>query len=130
MRNFKIKTPSEKSFGIFFSIVFFIFSIYPFFYGNSIRNYLLIISIVLIIITFTKTKLLILPNKLWMKIGSILGLIVSPVIIFLIYITTFCSIGLILKLIGKDLLSIRFDKSKKSYWHLVNNKNSSMRDQF
>jgi fumarate reductase subunit D len=70
------------------------------------------------------------PNLIWFKFGMLLGAIVAPVVMFLVYVTTFLPIGLILKATGKDLLRLRRDSAAKSYWITREDKPQSMSRQF
>lgn len=56
------------------------------------------------------------PNRLWMKLGLLMFKVVNPIVMFLIYVTTFVPIGLLLRLRGRDLLDAAIDREKTSYW--------------
>ena len=75
-------------------------------------------------------KILSVPNKLWFKLGLALGGVVAPVLMALVYFTTVVPIGLIMRLMGKDLLRQKLNKNAKSYWIERNAPMGSMRDQF
>ena len=60
----------------------------------------------------------------------VLGAVVAPVVMALVYFTTVVPIGLIMRLIGKDLLRQKLDKNTKSYWIERNEPMGSMKDQF
>ena len=75
-------------------------------------------------------NVLALPNKLWFKLGLALGAIVAPVVMALVYFTTVVPIGLIMRLMGKDMLRQKLDKNAKSYWIVRDLPMGSMRDQF
>ena len=55
-------------------------------------------------------------NHAWTRLGLILFKVVNPIVLGLIYLTTIVPIGLIMRLIGRDLLSLKFDRQAKSYW--------------
>jgi prepilin signal peptidase PulO-like enzyme (type II secretory pathway) len=130
MTNFIIEKPSNKKFGLFFSFAIFLINAYYFIFKDKVILSLLILLIVFIFLSVLKPDLLRLPNKLWMKLGYFIGIIVSPIIMLVIYSTSFCTIGLILKILRKDLLSLKIDKKRKSYWDLPDNKIGSMKNQF
>ena len=75
-------------------------------------------------------KTLIVPNKLWFKLGMLLGAIVSPIIMGVIFFLTVTPIGIIMRLFGKDVLNQRIEKSAKSYWIKRKEPMSSMKNQF
>ena len=82
--------PSNKKFGIFFSGIFFILSVYFYFNGNELLVYLLSLFVVfLLIITFVKADILMPFNKLWMRFGLLLGKIISPIILGVIFLLFF-----------------------------------------
>ena len=125
----EIKTSSNKSFGIVFFIFFLIISIYPLIYGEDLRLWSLILSIVFLILGLLNSKILTPLNSLWFKFGLLLGKIVSPIIMLIIFFFVVTPIGLFMRLIGKDLLRLKFNKNK-SYWIEKSEPNSKMKNQF
>jgi hypothetical protein len=121
---------SEKSFGLVFSIVFLIFALYPLTNSESIHYWALAISTVFLLFSFLAPKILILPNKLWFKFGMLLGSIVAPILMFLVYFITVLPVGFIMRFLGKDILKRKLDKSAKSYWIERREPISSMKNQF
>ncbi len=112
----KIETSTNKNFGIVFSILFLIIFLYLFLYKEYAAYYFIFISGFLFIISFLKPELLHYPNIIWIKFGLFLGKIVSPIIMFLIYILLFVTIGVILQLLKKDIIDKKINFHKKSYW--------------
>jgi len=121
---------SEKSFGVVFSIVFFIVALYPLINSESLRIWALIVSIIFFLLAFLAPKILILPNKLWFKFGLLIGFIVAPIVITLVYFFTVLPTGLIMRFLGKDLLKQKLDKNAKSYWIERKEPMGSMKNQF
>ena len=112
----KIKISSNRNFGLVFFIVFLIVSIWPLTYEEPIRIWSAIISLVFLILGLMNSKLLTPLNKLWFKFGMILGAIVSPVVMGVVFFLVVTPIGLIMKIMGKDLLNKKYDKKKRTYW--------------
>ena len=113
-----IKLPSNRKFGFFFTVIFTIISIYFFFYDNYNTAYIfVIISIIFFVITILKADLLLPLNKLWMRFGFILGLIINPVVLGIIYFLVFTPTGLMMRLFKRDELRIKL-KKRNSYWKL------------
>ena len=81
-------------------------------------------------LAYLRPQVLSVPNKLWFKLGMALGAIVAPVIMMLVYFASVVPIGLLMRLIGKDLLQQKLDGSMKSYWIERSQSVSSMKDQF
>ena len=121
---------SEKSFGVVFSIVFLIVALYPLITSAGLRIWALVVSIILFLLAFLAPKILVLPNKLWFKFGLLIGSIVAPIVIILVYFVTVVPTGLIMRLLGKDLLKQKLDKNAKSYWIERKEPMGSMKNQF
>ena len=121
---------SEKSFGVVFSIVFLIVALYPLINSESLRIWALVVSIIFFLLAFLAPKILVLPNKLWFKFGLLVGSIVVPIVMTLIYFVTVLPTGLIMRLLGKDLLKQKLDKNAKSYWIERKEPLGSMKNQF
>ena len=121
---------SEKSFGIVFSIVFLIFALYPLINSEGVRIWALIVSTIFFLIVFVAPKVLVLPNKLWFKFGLLLGSIVAPIVMSLVYFVTVVPTGLIMRILGRDLLTQKLDKNAKSYWIERKEPMGSMKNQF
>ena len=126
----QIKISSNRNFGLVFFIVFLIVSLWPLTYGEPIRIWLVIISMVFLILGLMNSKLLTPLNKLWFKFGMILGAIVTPIVMGLIFFLVVTPIGLIMRVMGKDLLNKKYDKKKKTYWIKRNTPIGTMKRQF
>ena len=121
---------SEKSFGVVFSIVFLIVALYPLINSEGIRIWALFVSIIFFLLAFLAPKILVLPNKLWFKFGLLIGSIVAPIVMAFVYFVTVLPTGLIMRLLGKDLLKQKLDKNAKSYWVKRSEPMGSMKNQF
>ena len=121
---------SEKSFGVVFSIVFLIVALYPLITSAGLRIWALVVSIIFFLLAFLAPKILVLPNKLWFKFGLLIGSIVAPIVITLVYFVTVVPTGLIMRLLGKDLLKQKLDNNAKSYWIKRSEPMGSMRNQY
>ena len=112
----KIKISSNRNFGLVFFIVFLIISLWPLTYEEPIRIWSFIVSLVFLILGLMKSKLLTPLNKFWFKFGMILGAIVAPIVMSIIFFIAITPIGLLMKILGKDLLNKKFNKKKNTYW--------------
>ena len=128
-QNKEIKLPSNRSFGIVFFTVFLILSLYPLVNSESIRIWSLIISIIFLVLGLLNSKILTPLNKLWFKFGILLGKIVSPFVMGIIFFLVVTPIGLIMRLFGKDVLNLKYNE-KKSYWIEKKGPKSKMKNQF
>ena len=129
-RHVSTEQSSEKSFGVVFSIVFIIVALYPLINSESLRIWALVVSIIFFLLAFLAPKVLVLPNKLWFKFGLLIGSIVAPIVMAFIYFVTVLPTGLIMRLLGKDLLKQKLDKNAKSYWVKRSEPMGSMKNQF
>ena len=122
--------PSPKSFGIVFSIVFLIVSLYPLISSEGLHIWALIVSATFLLLAYVAPKTLAFPNKLWFKFGMFLGSVIAPIVMTLIYFVTVLPTGIIMRLLGKDLLKQNLDKNAKSYWIERREPMGSMKNQF
>jgi len=127
MDNFK--SSSNRSFGIVFFIVFLFIAIYPLNYNGEIRLWSIIISLIFLILGLLKSKILTPLNTLWFKFGIFLGKIVSPIIMGLIFFLVVTPIGILMRILGKDLLNLKYNLNK-SYWIEKSGPKSKMKNQF
>ncbi len=68
--------------------------------------------------------------KIWVKIGDFIGGIISRIILIILFFLIFTPIGLVLKVLGKDLLNKKIDRSKSSYWIHRDKQPESLKNQF
>ena len=120
--------PSNRNFGIVFTIVFLIISFWPILKGGDARYWSLIISFIFFILALINSKILTPLNKTWMKFGRLLGKVVSPIVMGFIFFFVVTPIGLIMRLFRKDLLNLK-KNNKKSYW-IERKSKSEMKNQF
>ena len=125
-----MKKSSEKSFGILFGVVFIIISVWPLFYSNSLRVWSLILAIIFFLITFLKPLLLKPFNNAWIKLGELLGRIIAPIVMAIVYFLILTPLSLLVRLFGKDLIGMKFNNDIKSYWIKRKKHLGSMNKQF
>ena len=126
----EIKWGSNRSFGIVFFIVFALIAIYPLINQGEVRIWSLIISFLFLFLGLLNAKILTPINKLWFKFGLFLGKIISPIIMGLIFFLVVTPIGLLMRLFGKDVLNLKLNKKKSSYWIEKTGPKSKMKNQF
>ena len=120
---------SNRSFGIVFFIVFLLIALYPLINNEEIRLWSLLISSVFLIFGLINSQILTPLNKLWFKFGLLLGKVISPLVMGLIFFFVVTPIGLIMRALRKDLLNLKYDKNK-SYWIEKKGPKSKMKNQF
>ena len=124
-----IKIGSNRSFGIVFFIVFLVIAIYPLTNNGELRLWSLIISLVFLFLGLANSKILNPLNKLWFKFGIFLGKVISPLIMGIIFFLVVTPTGLIMRLLNKDLLNLKFNNNS-SYWIEKTEPKSKMKNQF
>ena len=124
-----IKIGSNRRFGIVFFVVFLIIAIYPFINGDELRLWSLIISIVFLFLGLVNSKILNPFNRMWFKFGIFLGKMISPLVMGIIFFLVVTPIGLLMRLLNKDLLNLRFNNNG-SYWIEKTEPKSKMKNQF
>ena len=124
-----MKKSSSKSFGYLFFGLFLILSLWPVLNDNSVNFLFLSISAVFLILTILKSKILDFLNNYWIKLGELLGKVIAPIIMFLVFFLIVTPLSLLTKLLKKDLLNMRFNDSK-TYWANKVKKIDSMDKQF
>ena len=120
---------SNRSFGIVFFVVFLLVALYPLFNNEDIRIWSLLVSSVFLIFGLKNSQILTPLNKLWFKFGLLLGKIISPLVMALIFFVVVTPIGLVMRILRKDLLKLKYNKNK-SYWIEKKGPKSKMKNQF
>ena len=120
---------NNKSFGILFFIVFLLIAIWPVLDSGSIRLWSILISLIFFILGIINSKILTPLKKGWIKLGEILGKVIAPIVMGFIYFIIITPIGILMRLLGKDLLNVKYNKNK-SYWIKRTKNISTMKRQF
>ena len=123
------KVSSNRSFGILFCIVFALIAVWPLTNDGQLRIWPIPISLIFLVLGLLNSRLLGPLNLTWIKFGEVLGKIVAPIVMALIYFIIITPIGLFMRLIGKDLLNTKFSKDN-SYWMKKQKNIGSMKRQF
>lgn len=132
MNLLEVELPSNRKFGIFFTGVFGIAAVYLYITNNTEWSHIIGgISLAFLIVTIIKSNLLLPLNKLWMRFGLVLGMIVSPIVLGLIFFGLFTPIAMVMRLSSRDELRLNFNK-KPSHWILRSDpiKSESFKQQF
>ena len=125
----EVKRSSNKSFGIVFFIVFIIIGFWPLLDINTYRLWAIIIAMIFLILGVMNSRLLTPFNILWFKFGIFLGKIVSPLVMGMIFFFVVTPIAILMKILKKDLLNLKFNNGK-TYWIKKSDYKSKMKNQF
>ena len=129
MKNiFVTQVKSNITFGILFFIFFLIIGLYPLKSGGVIRIWSIVLSLVFLIITISRPNLFTFLNKLWIKFGILIGKIISPIVMGLVFFCVITPIGMLVKILKKDVMGLK--KEATTYWINRKDKIQSMKKQF
>ena len=123
------KKENNKEFGILFFIVFLIIGLWPLLNNSSIRIWALIIALLFLFLGILNLQILTPLKKGWIKFGELLGKIISPIIMGFIFFLIITPIGLFMRLIGKDLLNLKYNNDQ-TYWTKRSKDINTMKRQF
>ena len=130
LNNKKIEKSTNRSFGLVFFIVFLIIGLWPLANGSSVRFWSLIIALIFLFLGILNSKILTPLNVLWSKFGELLGIVIAPIVMGIIFFLVVTPTGLIMRMFGKDLLRNKFQINNESYWIKKEKNKSSMKKQF
>ena len=107
---------SNRSFGLLFFVVFLAIAFWPMLNDGAPNYYLILLSLIFLILGLINSKILSPLNKGWIKFGEILGKIIAPIVMAMVYFLILTPISLFVRLFGKDLIGMKFSNDIKSYW--------------
>jgi hypothetical protein len=123
-----IKRKDNITFGILFFILFLIIGLYPLKSGETTRIWSLVLSSAFLIITIIRPNLLTFLNRLWIQFGILLGKIISPLVMGLVFFFVVTPIGILIRMLKKDVMGLK--RGAPSYWINRDDKAQSMKKQF
>jgi len=107
---------NNKGFGLLFFIVFLLIGLWPLIKGDSPRILFFSIALVFLILGIVNAKILTPLNRLWIKFGEILGKIIAPIVMALVYFVILTPLSFLIRISGKDLLKVKFSNKVNTYW--------------
>ncbi len=120
---------SNKNFGLVFFLFFLVISFYPLINDKEIRIWSIVVAIFFLILGVLNSPILTPLNKIWYKFGIVLGKVISPLIMGIIFFLIVTPTGIFMRILKKDLLNLRYN-NKSSYWILKSGPKSKMKNQF
>jgi len=116
MKFSNVELPSNRKFGIFFGVIFTLACCYSFNANSLIFAWMFVgLAIIFFLIALIRPDVLLPLNKLWMRLGILLGIIISPIVLAAIFFVVFTPVGIMMRLIGRDELKLK-PKILSSYW--------------
>ena len=128
--NYKIKEVSNTRFGFFLLIISILINTYFFFFVGHIIFWIFLLSILLILFNIFIPKIYYWPKRLWIKLGNIVGIFGSFIILLFIYYFIFVPVGIFLRIFKIDLMNVKDYGVKDTYWKDHEKLNNSLKDQF
>ncbi len=125
--------PKKKdlvTFALIWALIFMVIGLAPAVKQGDIRIWSVVVSVLFAVIAILKPQVLTGFYKVWVRLGGFVGGVFSKVIMFVLYFGFFTPVSLFLKLLGKDLLNKKVDRSQKSYWIERKEQPQSMKNQF
>ena len=114
--NIDVKMGSERGFAYVFAFVFTVIALWPLWRGGDVRVWALVIAAVILAIGFVAPKWLAWPNRIWFRFGMLLGTIVAPIVMLLVFVLVITPFGLVRQRIAKNPLAPKPDPQATSYW--------------
>ena len=106
----------NRSFGLLFFIVFLALALWPLTKKGEINLYLISFAFIFLVLGLLNSRILSPLNKGWIKLGEILGRIIAPIVMAIVYFLILTPISLLVRLFGKDLIGMKFSNDINSYW--------------
>ena len=127
-KEIKINKKNNITFGILFFVFFLIIGLYPLVSFEVIRIWSVVLSLVFLIITIIRPNLFTFLNRSWIQFGILLGKIISPIVMGLVFFFLITPIGMLLRILKKDVMGLK--RGASSYWITREDKVQSMKKQF
>ena len=108
--------PSNRSFGWTFTAIFLAVGVYGLWHGGAVLSWLLVAAVVMAAVTVTRETWLTPLNRAWMSLGLLLGRVVNPIVLGMIFFGVFTPVGLVMRMWGRDAMARRFEPDLKTYW--------------
>lgn len=116
LKNFMCDDRAERTFGLLFAVVFVVVGIWPWLAGEDVRLWAIAAAAVLTAAALKRPRLLRLPNRVWLKFVSMLGMVVTSVVMGILFFAMVTPMGLVMRAFGKDFLRLKSDPDQSSYW--------------
>lgn len=111
-----IEGSSDRSFGIVFAVVFAIIAAWPLMHGGALRAWAAGVAVAFAVVALVIPRILAVPNRLWMKLGLLMGKVVAPIALGILFFVVFSPMGILMRLLGKDPLKLKRDAAAATYW--------------
>lgn len=128
--NQKLQPGSNRSFGLVFAVAFAVIALWPLLHGGELRVWAAIVGAAFLVVALVIPAILAPLNRVWFRFGLLLGHIVSPIVMALVFVLAVIPTGLILKLLRKDVLKLALEPDRETYWEPRMTPPGSMKNQY
>ena len=111
-----LKTSTDRNFGLVLAAFFGILGVLSVYNGGARWPWWLALGVLFAVTAQTCPRVLAPFNRLWTRLGLLLFVVISPLVLGVVFYLCIAPIGWILRLTGKDLLRLRLEPDAKSYW--------------
>jgi predicted membrane metal-binding protein len=115
-RDEHVEGSSDRSFGFVFAAVFALIALWPLMSRAGIRWWPAILAVLFLLLALFLPAVLAPLNTVWTRLGVLLGKIVSPIALGVVFFLVITPLGLLMRLAGKDPLRLKFARTDASYW--------------
>ena len=121
---------SDRVFGVVLGVFFALVALAPLRHGGPPRLWALVLAALLLGIAWVRPILLRGPKRAWLFLGFLIGMVVSPIVLAILFYLVITPIGFLMRAVGKDPLQLRAPSESNTYWRLRASEASNMKDQF
>lgn len=112
-----VALPSNRRFGALMAAVALLGCAYAYWKGAATAGaWLAAAAVVLAALTVMAPQWLAPANRAWMRLGLLMGAIVSPIVLGLMFFGMITPMALVMRLAGRDIMRRRPPKGLESYW--------------
>lgn len=115
-REQRVDVSSDRSFGLVMSAALLVVGLWPLVSAGPMRLWVLVAALVLAAFALLAPRVLHRPNLLWAKLGLLLGKVVSPVVLGVLFFLVLAPFGFVMRALGKDPLRLTLDRDATTYW--------------
>lgn len=109
--------PSNRSFGLLFTVVFALVGTTPWWRGGPVRLWALVIAGVFGLVAIAAPRALAPLNRLWLRLGLLMHRVVNPVVMGALFYLVVTPFGLVRQVMGKGLTPrLLKDPRASTYW--------------
>jgi Saxitoxin biosynthesis operon protein SxtJ len=111
-----LRASSDRVFGLVFSVFWSVVALAPLTKGGPIRVWAMTLSAAFLVSGLVRPTVLGPLNRVWQTFGQLLQKLTNPIVMAVLFFSTIVPFGLIIRLLKRDALRLRWDKDSATYW--------------